>query len=228
MRPANGHDGAVTGRDLMDIVLYYAPNTCALAPFVSLKEAGVDFTTRGLDFRRAQQMTPDYLALNPKHKVPLLLVDGRALTENTAIAYWIANTFPHAQLLPDDPWLRAQAISVHSWCASGIHIPLSRIGSPLKYGATPESAETMRENARAQLDEAFSHAETLLGGEFLFQRLSTADIHLFWSLRRASQLGVDITKWRRCKAFFDRMEKRDSVQALYAYERDLVASFAAA
>lgn len=69
----------------MDIVLYYAPTTCALAPYVTLTEANAKFEVRALNFRKGEHMSPDYLKINPKHKVPLLIVDGQKLTESTAI-----------------------------------------------------------------------------------------------------------------------------------------------
>jgi glutathione S-transferase len=56
----------------MNLVLYYAPNTCALAPYVTLTEANAPFEARALNFRKGQQNSAEYLKLNPKHKVPLL------------------------------------------------------------------------------------------------------------------------------------------------------------
>jgi glutathione S-transferase len=73
----------------MEIVLYYAPNTCALAPYITLTEAGAAFEARPLNFGKAQNKSPDFMKLNPKHKVPLLVADGRTLTESTAIQMWI-------------------------------------------------------------------------------------------------------------------------------------------
>jgi glutathione S-transferase len=63
----------------MEIALYYAPNTCALAPYVTLTEAGADFEVRPLNFRKRQNFSPEYLKINPKHKVPTLVVDGKIL-----------------------------------------------------------------------------------------------------------------------------------------------------
>jgi Glutathione S-transferase, N-terminal domain len=61
----------------MEIALYYAPVTCALAPYITLTEAGAKFEVRPLNFRKGQHTSPEYLKINPKHKVPLLLVDGK-------------------------------------------------------------------------------------------------------------------------------------------------------
>ena len=114
----------------MDIALYYAPISCALAPYITLTEAGAAFEVRPINLQRQQQMSPEYMEINPRHKVPLLVVDGEALTENTAIQVWIARTFPEARLLPEDPWQELEAIALHAWCSSGIHPYLTRIFAP--------------------------------------------------------------------------------------------------
>ena len=69
----------------MQIVLYYSPIACSLVPYVTLTEAGAKFEVRNINLRKGEQSSPDYLKLNPKHKVPVLTVDGQTLTENVAI-----------------------------------------------------------------------------------------------------------------------------------------------
>jgi glutathione S-transferase len=44
----------------MKITLYYAPNTCALAPYVTLTEAGADFEVRALNYRKRENFSPEY------------------------------------------------------------------------------------------------------------------------------------------------------------------------
>src|SRR5215813_9803629 len=107
LTPSNNPTVAVG--DPMEIALYYAPITCALAPYITLTEAGATFEVRPLNFRKGQHTSPQYLKINPKHKVPMLVVDGKFLTESIAIQTWIARTFPQAKLLPADPWQELQA-----------------------------------------------------------------------------------------------------------------------
>src|SRR4051812_42572873 len=135
----------------MQIVLYYAPIACSLVPYVTLTEAGANFEVRPVNLRKGQQNTPDYLRLNPKHKVPVLMVDGQALTENVAIHQWIARTFPAAKLLPSDPWQELQAVSLMSWCASGIHPFLARINAPIKVCDVPGTEDSTRKMAAETL-----------------------------------------------------------------------------
>jgi glutathione S-transferase len=92
-----------------------------LRPRSTLTEAGAAFEVRPVNMRRGQNRTPDYLKLNPKHQVPVLVIDGQPLTENPAIQIWIHRNFPAAKILPADPMQELKAISLLSWCASGIH-----------------------------------------------------------------------------------------------------------
>ena len=105
----------------MQLTLFYGPQTCATVPYITLTEAGARFDVRNINSRSGQNRSPEFLALNPKHKVPVLVIDGEPLTENVAIQIWIARQFPHARLLPADPREEIKAISLMSWCASGIH-----------------------------------------------------------------------------------------------------------
>ena len=50
----------------MAITLYYAPIACSLVPYVNLTEAGAEFEVRTINLRGGQQMSPEYMKLNPK------------------------------------------------------------------------------------------------------------------------------------------------------------------
>ena len=101
----------------MQLILYYAPNACSLVPYVTLTEAGAPFEVHPLNFLKSQHMASEYLRLNPKHKVPVLMIDGAPLTENVAIQIWVARHFPAAKLLPTDPMQELQ----RSRCWPGAH-----------------------------------------------------------------------------------------------------------
>ena len=213
----------------MEIQLYYAPITCALAPYITLTEANADFEVLPLNFRKGQNKTAEYLKLNPKHKVPLLMVDGKALTENVAIQMWIARTFPEANLLPADPWQELKAIAMLSWCASGIHPYLSRINSPPKVCDVSDSGDSVRRLAVALLYENFQIAEDLLAGRaYFFDHFTAPDAHFFWCFRRATLFELDLAGFPNCAAHFERMKTRASVQKLLAYEKEVQATFAKA
>jgi glutathione S-transferase len=200
-----------------------------LVPFIALTEAGAPFETINVNMGKGQHMSPDYLRLNPKHKVPVLLIDGEALTENVAIQLWIARHFPNAGLMPESPALEIKVISFLAWCASGIHPALTPNALPQQYCDLPGSEANVRFCAQKKLLEHFRIAEDLLiGKDWFFGTFSTADIYFYWCFRRALQFGVDLSAFTRCMGHHERMNLRASTQKVIAYEATVLAEFAAA
>jgi glutathione S-transferase len=213
----------------MTLVLYYAPNACSLVPYVTLTEAGAAFEVCPVNMRKGQNRSPEYLRLNPKHKVPVLVIDGEPLTENVAIQLWIARHFPVARLLPADPMQELHAIALLAWCASGIHPFLSRINSPPGVCDLPGSEESVRRLAAELLFENYRIAEDKLAGrDWFFDHFTAVDAHFFWCFRRGRQFDLDLSRFANCLAHFERMQQRPSVQKLLAYEAEVLRGFAAA
>jgi len=207
--------------------LYYAPNTCALAPYINLTEAGATFEARPLNSRKGQTRTPEYLEINPMHKVPTLVIDDIILTENVAIQVWIARKFPSAALLPTDPVDEVSAISLMAWFASEFHPHLSRLNSPTKYCGLAAAEDSIRDIATKMLLENFRIADGKLSGrEHFFDRFTAPDAYFFWCMRRATQLGVSLSQFTRCVAHFETMQNRPSVRKALAFEADVQAEFA--
>jgi glutathione S-transferase len=213
----------------MKLTLYYAPMTCALVPYVTLTEAGTEFEVRPLNTRANQHKTPEFLSLNPKHKVPVLIIDGKPLTENVAIQIWIARTFPQAKLLPADPETHIHAISLMAWFASTIHPHLTPNARPENYCDMPGSADSVKRVANRLLFEDFRIAdERLAGREWFFDHFTATDAYFFWCFRRALSFKLDLSAFANCTRHFDRMQLRPSVQKVLSFEKTVQETFAAA
>lgn len=211
----------------MKLMLYYAPLTCALAPYITLTEAGAPFEVRPVNMRKGENRTPDYLKLNPKHQVPTLVIDGQPLTENVAMQIWINRNFPAAKLLPSDPMQELRAISLLSFCASGIHPFLARINAPARVCDAPGAEGAVRRIAQEQVFERFQIMDDLLAGrEWFFDHFTAVDAHFFWCFRRGTQFELDQSQFQNCMAHFERMKARPSVQTLLAYEKHVQTDFA--
>ncbi|MFZ1953445.1 MAG: glutathione S-transferase family protein [Pseudolabrys sp.] len=213
----------------MEILLYYAPIACSLAPYITLTEANAEFEVVTLNLRKNQHKSAEYLKLNPKHKVPLLVVDGKPLSENVAIQLWISRNFPKAKILPSDPWQELQAISLLSWCSSGIHPYLTRLNSPVAVCELPDAGESIRKLAVSHLFENYKIADDMLAGrEYFFDHFTAPDAHFFWCFRRGLLFGLDLSGFANCSAHFERMKNRPSVQKLLGFEKSVQAEFAKA
>ena len=216
----------------MKLQLYYAPVACSMVPYINLTEAGADFEVIPVNMGKAQQMSPEYLKLNPKHKVPVLLIDGEPLTENVAINLWIARNFPKAKLLPTDPLQEIKAVSLMAWCASGIHPALTPNNNQKRYCEFPGSEESVKQCAQKLLDENFSVADKLLAGrQYFFEHYTAPDAYFFWTFIRATRFDLkylDLNKFTHCMAHMERMKQRPSVQKMLALEKQTQEGFAKA
>lgn len=211
----------------MKLTLFYAPMTCALVPFVTLTEAGAAFEVQNLNTRTNEHRTPEFLALNPKHKVPVLLIDGEPLTENVAIQIWIAEQFPTARLLPPAAKERIQAISTMAWFASTIHPHLTPNARPQNYCDLPGSEESVRRVAQRLLFEDLAIADQRLAGrEWFFDHFTAVDAYFFWCFRRALSFGLDLGTFTHCRRHFERTGERPSVRKVITHEQDVQAGFA--
>lgn len=103
--------------------LYYSPGSCALASHITLAEAGADYKATRIDFAKGEQNSPDYLAINPKGRVPALITDDGILTETPAILTYIADRFPAAKLTPTgNAFAFARVQEFNSYLCSTVHV----------------------------------------------------------------------------------------------------------
>src|SRR5271156_2341295 len=158
---------------MQTLTLYFSAGSSSMAPHIALHEIGAPFESRPISLAKKENRTAAFLALNPEGKGPLLLIDGRPLTEVAAILFYLAETFPDAGLLPEDLETQAQVVSWMSFVASTVH-PARRQGA---------------DHARG----VYAIAEHRLGSrEWAVGRYSIADIHLFrlfWRFSNSLELS---------------------------------------
>ena len=122
----------------------YWRSTAAYRVRIALNMKGLAYETVPVDLVAdgGQQHAPDYVALNPSHQVPtLVLDDGTALTQSLAICEYLDITNPAPPLLPPDPVERAHVKAAALVVAADIH-PVNnlRVVQHLgdKFGASPK------------------------------------------------------------------------------------------
>lgn len=177
-----------------EFTLYVAPNTCARVPTIALEEIGVPFDTRLIRTAANEQNTPDYLRLNPKGKVPMLLVDGAPLTENVAILSWLNATYPDAQLFPEaaDPLDAHRQIADLSFFAATVHPTVTRVAMPVKFIAdTALSFDIVRPKGVEAMDVLMRMInDRLADGPWWYGNAwSIVDGYLYWVWSRITGVG---------------------------------------
>ena len=207
----------------MEICLYYYPYTCAMVPYITLTEAKAKFAVKVVNLQRQEHKSANFINFNPKHKVPVLLVNSQPLTENVAINLWISQTFPNATLLPENSWESAKAISLLSWFSGGIHPFLSRVHLPSKVCDEGNTKNSVIRLAFETLKECFTIADNLLSEtDYFFDNFTAPDAHFFWCTRRATQLNFDPSPYPNVIKHFERIKTRKSVRKLLNFEKETV------
>lgn len=200
--------------------LFYSPGSCSLASHIALEEAGAAYEAVKVDLRQSEQRKPEYLALNPKGRVPALVTDKGVLTETPAILAYVAQTHPQAGLLPTEPWDLAQAQAFNSYLASTVHVAHAHRFRGYRWADEASSFEDMRRKVPQTMAEAFAliESEMLQGPWVLGERFSVCDGYLFTLADWLEGDGVDLARLPRVHAHRERVRSRPAVSKVLAEE----------
>ncbi len=203
------------------IDLYFSPGACSLVSMIALEEVGVRYTARPVLLSRGEHKKPEYLALNPKGKVPLLVVDGQPVTENVAILTALSKLFPDAGLLPkQDVMAEVQALSMLAWCASGLHPYVTRLCMPQFICDDAAAAPRIQQMAADMLGKNLAILDGQLHDRDWFLRdWSAVDAYVFWVWRRIHAAPIDTDAYPALASHAQRMHLRPSVQCALAIEK---------
>ncbi len=206
----------------MALMLYYAPGACSLVPHVALEEAQASFDTVRLNLADGDQRAPDYLAINPKGRVPTLVVDGRPLTEVIAIVAYIDRRFPEAGVLPGhDPLLAARACEVMTWLASTVHVAFAQITRPERYADDPAVRAALAEPGKARFLRALSTLNALASARdswLVGETFTAVDAYSLVIRRWAERIGTDLSAYPAWTVKTDKALTRPSVVRALARE----------
>ena len=89
--------------------LYHAePVANSMKVLICLKEKKLEFESRYVNLLQFEQHEPWFVKINPNGQVPVLVHDGKVITESTVINEYLEDVFPEIPLRPADPYWRAQ------------------------------------------------------------------------------------------------------------------------
>jgi len=142
------------------LTLYFAQGTCALASLIALEEAGLAYAPKKLSIKDNEQRSPEYLAINPKGRVPALVTDRGVLTETIAILAYIAQTAPQAKLAPlDDPFEFARLQAFNSYLSSTVHVNHAHGRRGSRWADDPAAIADMSAKVPQTMGESFEMIE---------------------------------------------------------------------
>ncbi|MEL7014026.1 MAG: glutathione S-transferase family protein [Pseudomonadota bacterium] len=198
---------------------YCAPRSISVASGLLLEEAGLDYEPILLDFSKNEQTLPEYLAINPKGRVPALVTQHGILTETGAIAEYIATSAPDLNLVPRDTWQAAQMRAICYYLASTFHVNHAHRRRGHRWASEDDSLKDMSDNVPRTMAEscAYIEATCALDPFVMGEAFTIADPWLFTICLWLESDEVDISRFPRLEAHFERIAARPSVASIRAY-----------
>ena len=201
--------------------LFYAANTCALASHIALVEAGARYDTVRVRFETQDQRKPEYLAVNPKGRVPALATDRGVLTETPAILAFIAQSFPSAELAPlNDAFGFAQVQAFNSYLCATVHVAHAHRMRGYRWADDPAAIAAMQRKVPQSVADCFGLIERDLpaGAWVMGDRYTICDPYLFTLAQWLEADGVDPARLPKVIDHRRRMSERASVKKAIAVE----------
>lgn len=199
--------------------LFHAWGSCSLASLIALEEARAAYELVVMNTKAWDQRTPEYLAVNPKGRVPALVTDRGVLTETPAILAWIAQTWPAAGLAPlDDPFAFAQAQAFNSYLCSTVHVAHAHKHRGYRWADDPAALAEMTRKVPEVEAACFQliEDEMVRGPWVLGEAYSICDAYLFTLAGWLEGDGVDVRQFPKVAALCERVRARPAVRKVLA------------
>lgn len=209
------------------LTLYYCPYACSMASHVALEEAGASFDTKKVNIFKGDQFQPDYLAINPRSKVPALRFDdGRVLLETVAILGWIGHAYPDNALLGPDPLEQARTLATCAWLSANVHTAFKQFLHPEHVTTDEDAHDAIKAKARdtywsflKEMDARLADRPWMMGDHFT---LADPYALVFYPWGRELRLPVD--ELTHLAAMKDRLIERPAARRALEREQSVLLS----
>jgi glutathione S-transferase len=200
----------------MTIALYYSPGSYSLAPHIALNEIGQPFELRKFATADRANYSAEYLAINPKGRIPALQIDGFVLTENPAILAYLGRRFPSAGLYPADASeAEASCLELLAWSSNTVHIAYAQLLRPERFVPNEQNYPPVKESGRINYERCLADIEKRLQRQEYAVGAQFTVVDPFWLVfyRWGMRSSYDMrNRFPAYTAYTERLCSRSSVQ----------------
>ena len=197
------------------VTLYGTANSRANRTIWALKELGVEYDHKPIDFRKGETNTPEYLAMNPMPTLPTIKDGDTVIHESMAINLYLARKYPGGNLAKLTDQEEAEAAQWSFWSMWNIErhtteILMHTILFP-EAQRDPKAVERAKEALKrplAAIEKYLSSKDYLLGSKF-----TIADLNMAAIAGALIRFGVDLSSYPKFKAWLDKCRARPAQQA---------------
>jgi glutathione S-transferase len=184
----------------MTMKLYFAPGACSFVPHclleIQAEITGVSYEPSMIKLHKGEQKSPDYLAINPRGQVPVLVDGTTVVTQIVAICNYIHEKYPAAALLPSEPVAKAKVQSIFAWMNNTVHPAFTHFFMPSKFTSDEVAQTAIKTHAASQYRELLEELQAIVVDLkdqpwFSGQQLGPVDAYALTLLRWGGFLGVN-------------------------------------
>jgi glutathione S-transferase len=208
----------------MSLKLYFSPGACSFVPHVLLQLSGAAFEPTMVKLHKGEQYGEEYKAINPRGQVPVLVDDGKVITQIVAIILYLDQKFPEAKFLPTEPVARAKSIEVLAWMNNTVHPTFTHIFMPQKFSDQTDVQAALKTFNTQVYKGLLSELESLVvnhlspSGWLSGEVLGPLDAYSLTLTRWGSIAGIDPTTYPSLWAHVNRVA--NDVQVAQVIERE--------
>jgi glutathione S-transferase len=176
--------------------LYYSPGACSLAPHIVLEEQGAPYALELVAIAEGKTRTAEFLAINPKGRVPVLdTEEGAVLTEVPAICWYLAQQASHPLLFPLDKLAGARVMELCNWLSGTVHaMAFGKLWRPHRFLTDEKFYPNLQAKGRADVLDHFSAIEQRLTDRdwAVGHAYTYVDAYLVVFFRWGNRIGLDM------------------------------------
>jgi glutathione S-transferase len=192
---------------MIDLYTDATPN--GLKVSIGLEEMGLAYNVYRV-FLGGEQMTPEFTALNPNNKIPVLVDDDITVTESGAILIYLAEKT--GRFLPRDLQGRSRVIQWLMFQMSGVGPMMGQANVFLRY--FPEKIQPAIDRYQREVTRLFGVLDRQLAAhEYIAGDYSIADMALWPWVSGHDWSGVSVDELKSLQRWLALVGSRAAVQA---------------
>jgi glutathione S-transferase len=207
----------------MTIELFvFPPSPRAFKAIAVARHLGLDFTLRHVDLTKGEQNTPEFTALNPNNRMPVLRDGSYVLWESEPIMQYLALQRPESGLLPKDERgrldvMRWQFWNIAHWDSACAIFAFEYIAKPFFRGinepdqaALAKAAESFHRSAKVLdghlkgrkfvVGDALTLADFSIGSDLILTEMAHYPIEPYGEIKRWYKTLTALPAWQKTAA----------------------------
>jgi len=172
----------------MSLTFYFGSGSpYAWKVWLALEHKGIPFEAKRLSFDNDDTKTPQFLAINPRGRVPAIVDDGFALWESSAIIEYLEERYPDRPLLPKDIKARAKVRRMVNEADNYLAAASNELVEQAVYLTPAERDPDKTVAAKKQMLEELDRLTKCFEGNYLAGELGLADYAAYPYVRMAQR-----------------------------------------